>query len=137
MDAATQSHAYDLGIASMDTEHRALVELFDAFVASIRTDAPREVADTLIQQAITCANDHFEHEEQLMAQTAYPRVEDHKFRHRNLRLKFTTLIGDTVVVKAHDPVTLGHLEVMRDLLEEHISGPDRDLAEHLKAAGLK
>jgi hypothetical protein len=26
---------------------------------------------------------------------------------------------------------------MRNLLEDHISGPDRELAVHLKAAGLK
>ena len=137
MDAAIKSHLCDLGIELMDTEHRALVTLFDAFVTCIRKDEPREVADSLVQQAIACANGHFEHEEQLMAQTAYPQIEDHKFRHRNLRLQFTTLIGDTVAVKAHDPVTLEHLDVMRDLLEDHISGPDRTLAAHLKAAGLK
>lgn len=137
MDAAVRSFVCEHGIAAMDDEHHALAKLFDAFVKCIQTDEPQEVADSLIQQAITCANAHFEHEEQLMAQTAYPNAEDHKFRHRNLRLKFTTLIGDTVAVKAHDPVTLEHLDVMRLLLEEHISGPDGQLAAHLKAAGLK
>jgi hemerythrin-like metal-binding protein len=137
MDAAVRSFVCEHGIEAMDTEHHALAKLFDAFVTSIRRDEPREAADGLIQQAITCANAHFEHEEQLMVQTAYPDAEDHKFQHRNLRLQFTTLIGDTVAVKAHDPVTLEHLEVMRDLLEDHISGPDGKLAAHLKAAGLK
>lgn len=137
MDAVVRSFVTEHGIESMDAEHHALAKLFDAFVTCVRTDEPREVADSLIQQAIACANAHFEHEEQLMAQTAYPNIDDHKFRHRNLRLQFTTLIGDTVAVKAHDPVTLEHLDVMRDLLEEHILGPDGRLAAHLKAAGLK
>jgi hemerythrin-like metal-binding protein len=137
MDTKVRSFVCEHGIESMDTEHHALAKLFDAFVTCIRMDDSREAADSLIQQAITCANAHFEHEEQLMAQTAYPNAEDHKFRHRNLRLQFTTLIGDTVAVKAHDPVTLEHLDVMRNLLEDHISGPDGELAAHLKAAGLK
>lgn len=135
MDAIVRSFVCEHGIESMDAQHHALAKLFDAFVMCIRTDEPREVADSLIQQAMTCANAHFEHEEQLMAQSAYPNTEDHKFRHRNLRLQFTTLIGDTVA--AHDPVTLEHLDVMRHLLEEHIAGPDGELAAHLKAAGLK
>jgi hemerythrin len=137
MDAVVRSIVCEHGIESMDTEHHALAKLFDAFVKCIRMGEPREAADSLIEQAMTCANAHFEHEEQLMAQTSYPNTEDHKFRHRNLRLQFTTLIGDTVAVKACDPVTLEHLDVMRALLENHISGPDRDLAAHLKTAGLR
>jgi hypothetical protein len=54
-----------------------------------------------------------------------------------LRMEFTTLVGDAMAIKSHDPVALQQLKVMRALLLEHITGPDRELASHLKAAGVR
>jgi hemerythrin-like metal-binding protein len=137
MAAAPKFDLFSLGVESMDVEHRQLADLLTAFVACVRGDEPLDRAHSIVQEAIAVANAHFEHEEALIDKSDYPQAEDHKFRHRNLRLKFTTLIGDTVSIKAHDSVTLENLDIMRQLLEEHISGPDRKLAAHLKTAGIK
>ncbi len=126
---------FNLGIEVMDTEHRQLAELFEEFARSIKADPHN--ADGIVQRAITLANQHFEHEEELIARSAYPNAEDHKLRHRNLRLQLTTLVGDTVGYDSHNPVTLENLDIMRSLLNEHIAGPDRTLAAHLKASGIK
>lgn len=127
----------DLGIESIDNEHRELVRLFDAFARAVKSGAPVEDAHVIVAEAIAVANAHFEHEEELAEETGYPLAEDHKFRHRHLRMQMTTLVGDTVAIEAHDPVTLEHLFEMRRLVEEHIDGPDRELADHLKAAGFR
>ena len=125
----------ELGIESMDNEHRDLIALFDDFARCIKQGASAEQAHAIVSAAIKCANAHFEHEEALAAQADYPEIEVEKFHHRNLRLQFTTLVGDTVTNKICDIVTLEHLKVMRALLDEHISGPDKDLADYLKASG--
>ena len=126
-----------LGIDSIDEQHQELVDLFAEFGNCIKTDAPLEMVDRIVQKAIACANAHFEHEEELIARTSYPHADDHKFRHRHIRMEFNTLAGDAVAIKAHDPVTLQHLEDMHALLMDHITGPDRVLVEFLKAAGIK
>lgn len=131
------SEMLELGIESMDSEHRELTRLFDEFDECIRGDGSAEQAHDIVRKAIKAGNDHFEHEEAIAAEVDYPGIEEEKFQHRNLRLQFTTLVGDTVNFKSHDPVTLEHLAVMRSLLEEHIAGPDRDLADYLKARGCK
>lgn len=135
--AAAAEQDLDLGIESIDAEHRDLVRLFDAFAKSIKAGAPVKEAHAIVQEAIALANAHFEHEEELAEESGYPLAEDHRFRHRHLRLQMTTLVGDTVAIEARDPVTMEHLFEMRRLVEEHIDGPDRELAEHLKAAGFR
>lgn len=133
----TLSKTLELGIESMDSEHRELTRLFDEFDECIRGDGSAEQAHDIVRDAIKAGNYHFEHEEEIAVQANYPGIEEEKFQHRNLRLQFTTLVGDTVNFKSHDPVTLEHLAVMRSLLEEHIAGPDKDLADYLKAIGFK
>ncbi len=132
---ANRQDLFNLGVGKMDIEHRALSELFDEFARCIR-ESPQN-ADGIVQRAIALANAHFEHEEELIARTNYPNAEDHKLRHRNLRLQLTTLVGDTLGYENHNPVTLENLDIMRSLLEEHIDGPDRALAAHVKAFGVK
>src|SRR5512139_2105323 len=89
----------ELGIESMDNEHRELVRLFDEFAQCVKEGVSPERAHEIVNAAIECANAHFEHEEELAAQADYPQIEDEKFHHRNLRLQFTTLVGDTVANK--------------------------------------
>jgi hemerythrin-like metal-binding protein len=125
-----------LGIGWMDEEHRELARLLDEFAACIKEGDPDERAHAIVTEAVKCGNAHFEHEEVVAAQTNYPKIEDEKFNHRHLRLQFTTLVGDTVDSGYCDPVTLEHLEVMCVLLDEHIKGPDRELADYLRAAGF-
>lgn len=132
---AAKQDLFNLGVEMMDGEHRALAELFEEFASCIRV-APAN-ADEIVQRAITLANAHFAHEEELIDRSAYPHAEEHKFQHRNLRLRLTTLVGDSVALKSCDPLTLDNLDMMRALLEEHIDGPDRALAAHLKSAMVK
>jgi hemerythrin len=133
---AETSTFHELGIESMDNEHRELIRLFDEFASCIRDGNSTERAHMIVSEAMQCANAHFEHEEQIAEQANFPQIEEERFQHRNLRLQFTTLVGDTVSNKFCDPVTLEHLKVMRALLDEHICGPDKDLANYLKAAGF-
>ncbi len=132
---AAKQDLFNLGVDRMDREHRALAALFEEFARCIK--AAPENADDIVARAISLANEHFAHEEDLIERSAYPYANEHKFQHRNLRLRLTTLVGDTVAPKSCDCVTLDNLDIMRSLLEEHIDGPDRALAEHVKAAGIK
>ena len=125
-----------LGVASMDNEHRCLAALFVEFADAMKEEDARERAQEIVEKALALTNEHFEHEEELMVQTAYPAIEDEKFHHRNLRLKLTTLVGDALNNGVNDPVTMQNLGVMQQLLFEHIDGPDRELANYLIARGL-
>jgi hemerythrin-like metal-binding protein len=132
--ATDRNVSLELGIKWLDSEHAELAQLLEEFSSCIKQGGSAARAHRIVDAAIRCANAHFEHEEVVAEQLNYPKIEDEKFNHRNMRLQFTTLVGDTGGEYC-DPVTLEHLEAMRALLEEHILGPDKDLAEFLKAAG--
>ena len=125
-----------LGVESMDNEHRCLAALFDEFATAMNEEDALERAKAIVEKALALANEHFEHEEELMVRAAYPAIEEEKFHHRNLRLQFTTLVGDALNNGVSDPVSLEHVAVMQRLLTEHIMGPDRDLANYLIAHGI-
>ena len=120
----------------MDSEHYRLAALFKEFKTAIQEDASPDRASEIAQQALILTNEHFEHEEELMAATAYPAAEEEKFHHRNLRLQITTLVGDTLTMPACNQVMLENFAVMERLLFDHINGPDRDLAVYLNAHGI-
>jgi hemerythrin-like metal-binding protein len=128
---------FALGVESMDTEHRRLATLFSQFTAAIQEDETPDRARDIVQEALALANEHFAHEEEMMAATAYPATEEEKFHHRNLRLQITTLVGDTLSMPACSQVMLENLAEMERLLFEHINGPDRDLAAYLNAQGIR
>ncbi len=124
-----------LGVDTMDNEHRQLAALFVEFAAAMKKEDAHQRAKAIVEKALALTNEHFEHEEELMVQTAYPAIEDEKFHHRNLRLKLTTLVGDALNNGVSDPVTMRNLGVMQKLLFAHIDGPDRQLANYLIARG--
>lgn len=136
MSAAAQREELQPEIEAIEAEHEQLVALFDEFDACIRSEDWEERLHGVVSRAITCANAHFAHEEELMAQSNYPRAEEHKFRHRILRLQFTTFVGDAMSMHATDPVTLDDLDTMRRLLTEHLDGPDQELVTYLSEAGF-
>jgi hemerythrin len=125
-----------LGVESMDTEHRRLAALFEEFADCITGNAPPERTQQIVQDALALANEHFEHEEELAVRAGYPKLDEEQFHHRNMRMQFTTLVGDTLCNPANDPMTLDNLATMQKILYEHITGPDRELAEYLKQRGI-
>lgn len=129
--------AFTLGVNAMDSEHRRLAALFDDFVTCMKQGGPLERAREIVHDALAVTNAHFEHEEAMMAEVHYPGLEEEKLQHRMLRLKLTTLVGDALNTGHCDPVTLENLATMQQLFFEHITGPDRALANFLIARGHK
>ena len=125
-----------LGVQSMDEEHQHLTALFDEFVTCLKDEGFGPRARELVEQALVVTNAHFEHEEVLMAQNNYPGIEEEKFQHRLMRLHLTTLVGDVLNAGSCDPVTMHNIDTMRRLFTDHISGPDRELADFLIANGI-
>lgn len=126
-----------LGIESIDAQHEQLIGLFQEFAQAVEHDASLEVVSEIVQRALAAANEHFAHEEELIDRTNYPHAADHKFLHRHMRMELTTLAGGAMSMHLHDSVTLEQLQTMLGVLHDHITGPDTELAEHLKAAGVR
>ena len=77
--------AYRLGVAAMDDEHKALLDLVNAVEDSIEGGAPVEETagriETLCEQTIL----HFAREEDLMAQSGFDGLDAHQAIHQKLQ----------------------------------------------------
>lgn len=123
-----------LGIAFMDEDHQALADLFSAFELCFREKRTEQSAGKIVEEALLLAQAHFEREEKAMEEQGFPAASEHKFFHRSMRLEFSALMADTLAhAAALDPVTLEHLDLMRQRIKEHIDGPDAALAQYLKS----
>lgn len=131
-----QDDINSLGVPAIDSEHLQLSSLFAEYVACIRDAAPRDVILAVLRAAVSFANDHMQHEECLMAETEYPARNAHMLQHRQMRLQTTTLMSDASAVMLKDPVTLRHLIELQKILSDHINGPDRQMAAHLRQRGV-
>jgi hemerythrin-like metal-binding protein len=125
----------DTGNSEIDTQHRALFACATRLVEAAQGGrAAAELADS-IQFLVVYVHQHFEAEEALMRQHAYPEVEAHAEIHRRISRR----LGEVVAAyQAHGGTggLVGDVEaMMRGWVSLHIGEKDRAFVEFLRARG--
>jgi hemerythrin-like metal-binding protein len=75
---------FSVGIASVDHEHRQLIELIGAFQRKIEKDDCIDTKLEFLGEIYAQISAHFALEEKLMREFQYERYEDHKADHEKL-----------------------------------------------------
>lgn len=136
MVRAVWKDSYNVGVSSIDAQHRGLLELIDA----INTRAAEGADGTELHEAFAQLYDqterHFLHEEQFLARTQFPRAAHHKQEHERLLLIFKRLC------QGLDPATLAkkrldYTEFLWGWLLRHIEVEDRPLGIHLNSLQIR
>ena len=125
-----------VGIPSIDAQHKKLLamanELYDAMKAGHGKELLNKTLDGLINYTVT----HFNYEEKLFGQTAYPDAGPHKKQHEDLKKQVLA-----IQEKMKGGVSYGHsMEVMQFLknwLTNHIMVVDKAYGPHLTSKGVK
>jgi hemerythrin len=123
---------YGTGIPEIDEQHEQIFQLANDFYDAYKMLRGLEKLTELFGGLLEHANDHFEQEEQLMAVHGYPGLAQHRRFHGKVR----ATLEDMRTRFSSDTHNRGMSEEMLDFFETwligHITGPDRDLANHLK-----
>lgn len=82
---------YDTGIASIDEQHRQLVDLVNRFDEASRRGRGTRIMNEILNELIGYTQEHFAHEEKLMAEAGFPGLKKHQGRHRQLLQKVERL----------------------------------------------
>ena len=80
-----------LSDATMDEHHRHLVQLLNRTYDDFANGAPAEMLGGVIHDLLNYATYHFSTEERLMAESAYPDLEEHRDEHSRFVLKIAKL----------------------------------------------
>ena len=129
MALMTWTDNYATGVASIDTQHKTLInminDLQDAMLAGKGNDAIGKILDGLETYTVT----HFAHEEKLFATYGYPEAAPHKAEHDKLTQQVAEFQAQFKAGKSR--LTSSILNFLRDWLNGHILGTDMKYAPFL------
>jgi hemerythrin-like metal-binding protein len=121
--------ALTVAYEAIDKDHEEFIDLLNALDIATNADFP-----ALFQQLYEYTEQHFERENQWMAQTAYPGIADHKAEHQRVLGEFKQF--NSRVDKGL--IAFGR-SFVRDRLPQwlalHVTTMDTALAMHLNNAG--
>ncbi len=128
---------YNLGIPSIDQQHRRLVAMINALDEGLQTRG--RYSDKILRQIFVELGDytasHFGYEESLFDEYGYAEAEEHKQQHMAL---LDQVLGLQMRVE-HGEMDVGPelLEFLQHWLKHHILGSDREYAEFFLAQDVR
>ena len=125
------SDEYDTGIASIDEQHRRLVEIVNRFDEASRRGRGTRIMQDILNDLIGYTQEHFAHEESLMAAAGYQGLRKHQTLHRQLLQKVERCQYDFSQGRR---ITREVRELLRYWVESHLMDEDQAFAEACRRA---
>ncbi len=75
------SESMSVGVALLDSDHKALIETINRLHRAVEDDDAPEILDQIFDALVAYAEHHFAREEQVMAACGYPAAAAHKAEH--------------------------------------------------------
>lgn len=120
---------YLIGDATIDTEHRELFRLINEFHSRWQAGRERREIALVLTQLVRYAEEHFQHEEALMAAAGYPLLDEHRRVHEELVESIFVLHEE--YVKQEGNIELKTMKFVRNWLVEHIVHNDYLFRDYL------
>jgi diguanylate cyclase (GGDEF)-like protein/hemerythrin-like metal-binding protein/PAS domain S-box-containing protein len=119
------------GNAFIDTEHRELFRLSNQLLdLATRTDARGHAIGSAMARLVRSVEAHFQHEERILDQAAYPELAEHAAKHRQLAERAREVSKRMV----EQPIAVGDILdfVVAKVIYGHVVTEDRDYFPLLK-----
>jgi hemerythrin len=126
---------YVTGIAAIDTQHKALVDMLNDLFSSMPLTEDREVERQMLEKIFDYTKTHFAVEEKLLLRYDYPDIEAHKLEHEKLKAEVIRFQEALRLSKTR--ITVQTATFLKDWLKEHILKTDMQYVPFLKSKGVK
>ncbi len=134
MELIIWKDSLNVGIATIDQQHRKLVSIINKLFNAMSQGKSNEILQAVFSELSAYVVTHFGLEEKYMKQYEYEDYDSHKQEHKyfidklnEFKLKFSSGSG---------ALTLDILHFLKDWLLKHISGTDRKYIPLLKEKGM-
>jgi hemerythrin len=125
---------YTVGVEIIDKEHQQLFALAESLHIAIRNGGGTEELRAVLGELVAYTCFHFEHEEKLMADVAYPHLEDHRKEHEDFRRRVQNMASLCTEGGANTP---GHvLTCIVQWLRCHTMSSDRRIGTYMRRHGI-
>lgn len=122
--------SYETGVEEMDNEHRELIDIINLLYQMQREKKSYEELKGIYQRLLDYTQNHFQHEEKLMADSQYPGLQEQQQTHEKFVLRLKDMEEDLVSAKeSAAPVVY---KFLREWWLDHIVGMDKNYGPHLQ-----
>lgn len=125
---------HTLGIASIDNQHRGLMDMINELTDVMSRGCDCEVARQLMANIIHFTEEHFTHEEDLMRRHDFPGRENHAAEHKEVLNQAITMMAALKPDDFNRAMLI--TAFLTDCAENHILREDKALALYLQEKGL-
>lgn len=121
---------YSVGSTRLDDDHRQLFGLINRLNEAMQERRGKEVIASVLANLHAYASRHFEAEEAVMRECAYPGLTRHCQEHRTFTVRVERLIDE--YERGNKLISIDVLLLLRDWLDKHILSSDQGYAGYLK-----
>ncbi|MFQ5643880.1 MAG: bacteriohemerythrin [Thiogranum sp.] len=126
---------YNVGIESIDQQHRKLVSLINQLQTAVDYSTGEEFEREALDELVDYTKTHFGFEEGMMEQYDYPDLEPHKAQHRKMIAKVEEVLAE--YEQDHDRAMFQAVTFLKDWLINHINGTDKQYSSFLIEKGAR
>jgi hemerythrin-like metal-binding protein len=119
---------FSVGVASVDVEHRQMIDLINDLHALVGEKASEEEVSTMLGEIFAQISAHFALEEKFMRETRYPHFPEHKRDHEKLLDELRDIMDRVEDDGAYDEMALS--AELRDWFTNHFRTHDALLHRH-------
>ncbi len=121
---------FEIGVESMDNQHRRLVDLINELHEAMKVGRGDQQVGTVLEALIQYTKTHFTAEEALMAMHGCPDQEEHRERHEEFVNQVLLLRQGRRSNRLG--VGISTSVFLRNWLSKHIQGTDRKYAHYIQ-----
>lgn len=135
MPLMTWKDDYSVNIKVIDLQHKKLVDLLNQIFDATHAGRGKEVVDKILNDLISYTKVHFATEEEFMKKHGYPAFPRHKAEHDTLTQQVIEFQREYQAGRSSLSVEL--MQFLRDWLQKHILGTDKQYTPFLNAKGVR
>ncbi len=115
--------SYTIGVEEMDEEHKKLIEIINRLFQMIRDKKSYEELNEIYESLVAYTEQHFQHEEKLLDEAEYPRLEEQRTLHAEFVKKLEEMKNN--LTSADESIAPVVYKFLRDWWVQHIVGEDK------------
>lgn len=127
------TNAMSVHDSSMDIKHREIVEIVNTLYLDVRNARPPQVIEGHLGALAEIVSRHFAHEEGLMKETAYSRLDEHRRAHASMTQRTYEFLARYRQGEA--TMTMNQMQFLKAWLCTHIQDADHHFGQHLATLG--
>jgi hemerythrin len=130
------SNKYSVGIASIDAQHKQLIDMINSLNSAMAKGEANMMISEILSELSEYTRYHFRYEEELFESFDYPQTASHKKKHAQLIDQVSSL-KERFESDQTGSIGLEIIQFLKSWLTQHIMKSDKDYADFLLSKGVE